>query len=446
MSSIKSAVLKICQDVKNASLHISKLNSDFHSDVIPMQAGIHSHPGAIPAQAGIQSLKNQILLEVAASIKSRVSDILKANAQDLEFAKANHLDAAKIDRLILDEKRIDGLVNSLHEIAKLDDPCGKIIFETNRLNGLNIKRVTVPIGIMLAIFESRPNVALDIAALSLKSGNAVILRSGSESINSAKILIEIFGEVLHKHGIDKNMVHLIESTNRDYVKWLLKMDKFIDVVIPRGGKSLIEAVMKNTKIPVFKHLEGNCHTYIHEQADFDKARQILLNAKLRRTGVCGATESLLIDRKIASKILPLIAHDLYTNGCEMRGDTAAQAIDARIVKASKKDFSTEYLDKIISIKIVKNIAQAIEHINQYGSMHTESIVTEDARATQEFFAGVNSAIVMHNASTQFADGGEFGLGAEVGISTGKLHARGPVGLEQLVTYKYLVDANCALRK
>jgi glutamate-5-semialdehyde dehydrogenase len=223
------------------------------------------------------------------------------------------------------------------------------------------------------------------------------------------------------------------------------MDEFIDVVIPRGGKSLIEAVMKNTRIPVFKHLDGNCHTYIHQDADFEKARKILLNAKLRRTGICGATESLLIDKKIAKEILPLLAHDLYTNGCEMRGDTAAQKIDSRILKATRKDYATEYLDKIISIKIVKNIDEAIDHINKFGSSHTESIVTENESAAQKFFAGVNSAIVMHNASTQFADGGEFGLGAEVGISTGKLHARGPVGLEQLVIYKYLVDAQCALR-
>ena len=226
----------------------------------------------------------------------------------------------------------------------------------------------------------------------------------------------------------------------------LKMEKFIDVVIPRGGKSLIQAVMKDAKIPVLKHLDGNCHTYIHEKCDHEKARKILFNAKLRRVGICGATESLLIDKKIAKKILPIIAHDLYINGCEMRGDKAAQALDQRIKPAAKKDYYAEYLDKILSIKIVKNIDEAIAHINKYGSAHTESIVTEDAEAAHKFFAQINSAIVMHNASTQFADGGEFGLGAEVGIATGKLHARGPVGLEQLTTYKYLVDADCGLRK
>ncbi len=419
MTNIKSEVAKICQDVKNASLNAG---------------GLDTH------------LKNQILAEVAQSIRASVADIIKANQTDLKFAKENNIDEAKIDRLTLNESRIEALARCLEEIIALDDPLGKILYEATRVNGLHIRRVTVPIGVLFAIFESRPNVALDIAALALKSGNAVILRSGSESINSAKILVAFFKAALTKFNVDANLIYLVESTNRDYVKWLLKMDKFIDVVIPRGGKSLIEMVMKNTKIPVFKHLEGNCHTYIHEKADFEKARKILLNAKLRRTGICGATESLLIDKKIAAKILPSLAHDLYTNGCEMRGDKASQALDSRILKVTKQDYYAEYLDKIISIKIVKNIDEAIDHINKFGSAHTEAIVTEDADAADKFFAQVGSAIVMHNASTQFADGGEFGLGAEVGISTGKLHARGPVGLEQLVTYKYLVDAQCGLRK
>jgi len=419
MTNIKSQVVKICQDVKNASLNANQLDIN---------------------------LKNQILSEVSKFIMAGVSDIIKANLEDLKFAKNNNLDEAKIDRLTLNEDRILGLSQALEEIILLEDPLKKVLYEANRVNGLHIRRVTVPIGILFAIFEARPNVAVDIAALSLKSGNAVILRSGSESLNSAKILVGFFKKALAKFNVDPNLICLVESTNRDYVKWLLKMDKFIDVVIPRGGKSLIEMVMKNTKIPVFKHLDGNCHTYIHEKADFEKARKILLNAKLRRTGVCGATESLLIDKKIAAKILPSLAHDLYTNGCEMRGDKASQALDSRILKVTKQDYYTEYLDKIISIKIVKNIDEAISHINKFGSSHTEAIVTEDEDAADEFFAKVGSAIVMHNASTQFADGGEFGLGAEVGISTGKLHARGPVGLEQLVTYKYLVDAKCGLRK
>lgn len=390
--------------------------------------------------------RNLVLLDVAKALRIHADEIIANNKIDVAEAQKNKLDAAKIDRLILDKNRIEGLAKSLEEISQLADPLGKILYETNRDNGLHIRRVSVALGVILAIFESRPNVAIDIAALAFKSGNAAILRCGSESINSAKILIEIFGNSLEKHNIDRSLIYLVQSPDRNYVKQLLKMEKFIDVVVPRGGKSLIQAVTKDAKIPVLKHLEGNCHTYIHEFCDEEKARKILLNAKLRRVGICGATESLLIDKKIAKKILPKIAHDLYTNCCEIRGDKASRAIDSRIKLATKKDYATEYLDKIISIKIVKNIDEAIAHINKFGSLHTESIVTEDLEAVQKFFKQVQSAIIMHNASTQFADGGEFGLGAEVGIATGKLHARGPVGLEQLTTYKYLVDANCGLRK
>ncbi len=298
----------------------------------------------------------------------------------------------------------------------------------------------------MAIFESRPNVTSDIAALSLKSGNAVILRCGSDSINSSKILADIYREALEKFNVDKDAIILVPNIEREYVTELLKMENHIDVVVPRGGKSLIKAVMEHTKIPVFKHLDGNCHTYIHEKADFEKAKKILLNAKMRRVGICGATESLLIDKKIAKRILPFIADELTLAGCEMRGDEEAVSIDKRIKAADQKDFYTEYLDKIISIKIVRDIDDAIKHIGIYGSSHTESIITEDKPVAQKFLKKVNSAIVMHNVSTQFADGGEFGLGAEVGIATGKLHARGPVGLEQLTTYKYIVEADCAVRK
>lgn len=416
---IKSAVKKICINAKMAANDASNLTTE---------------------------LKNKILLDVAHEVRTNIAVIIAENKKDVEFAKKNNIENAKLDRLILDENRINALANSLIEISHLTDPTHKVLYHTTRDNGLNIKRVTCPIGVLLAIFESRPNVAIDISALAFKSSNAVILRAGSESINSAKILVDIFRKSLEKFSVNKDFVYLVESTNRDYVKELLKMQNFIDVVIPRGGKSLIEAVMKGTKIPVFKHLDGNCHTYVHTKADFEKARKITLNAKLRRVGVCGATESLLIDKKIAKEFLPLIAHDLFTNGCEMRGDNMAQALDSRISPATKQDFKTEYLDKIISIKIVKNLDDAIDHINKFGSAHTESIITEDETAVKKFFARVDSAIVMHNASTQFADGGEFGLGAEVGIATGKLHARGPVGLEQLVTYKYIVDADCALRK
>lgn len=416
---IKSAVKQICINAKTAFKTAPNLTTE---------------------------LKNKVLLDAAHTIRLSAQEIIAANKKDVEFAKNNNIENAKLDRLILDENRINNLANSLVEISHLADPTGKVLYHTNRENGLDIKRITCGVGVLLAIFESRPNVALDISALAFKASNAVILRAGSESINSAKALVDIFRASLKKFNLDENFVYLVESTDRNYVKELLKMQDFIDVVIPRGGKSLIEAVMKGTKIPVFKHLDGNCHTYVHTKADFDKARKITINAKLRRVGICGATESLLIDKKIAKEFLPLIAHDLFTNGCEMRGDNIAQALDSRISPATKQDYKTEYLDKIISIKIVKNLDDAIDHINKYGSAHTESIITEDNEAVKKFFAKVDSAIVMHNASTQFADGGEFGLGAEVGIATGKLHARGPVGLEQLVTYKYVVEADCALRK
>jgi glutamate-5-semialdehyde dehydrogenase len=420
MSEIKSKVLKICNDAKKASSDLASLDS---------------------------ATKDQILLEVVKLLKKHTPKIIKANQKDIKSAKEHHLDAAKIDRLTLDEKRIIALANAVKDIAKLSDPVGKVLYDVTREeNGLHIRRISTPLGVLLAIFESRPNVTSDIAALSLKSGNAVILRCGSDSIHSSKILADIYREALEKFNIDKDAVILVPNIEREYVAELLKMDSYIDVVIPRGGKSLIKAVMENTRIPLFKHLDGNCHTYIHEKADFEKARKILLNAKMRRVGICGATESLLIDKKIAKKILPLIADDLKEVGCEMRGDEESVLLDARIKNAEQKDFYTEYLDKIISIKIVRDLDDAIKQIGIYGSSHTESIITEDKAAAEKFLKKVNSAIVMHNASTQFADGGEFGLGAEVGIATGKLHARGPVGLEQLTTYKYIVEAECALRK
>lgn len=419
MSEIKSKVLKICADAKKAAAEL--LNVDV-------------------------ATKDLVLLEVAKLLKKHNEKIVRANQKDVKAAKENRLDPARIDRLILDEKRILALANSVKEIAKLPNPLGKISYDVKRENGLHIKRISTPIGVLLAIFESRPNVTSDIAALALKSGNAVILRCGSDSIHSCRALAEVYREALERFNIDKDVVTLVPNIEREYVAELLKMEDYIDVVIPRGGKSLIKAVMENTKIPVFRHLDGNCHTYIHEKTDFIKARKILLNAKMRRVGICGATESLLIDKKIAKRILPFIANDFFEAGCEMRGDDAAVEIDSRIKKADEKDFYTEFLDKIISIKIVRDIDDAIKQIAIYGSSHTESILTEDKAAAEKFLHKVTSAIVMHNASTQFADGGEFGLGAEVGIATGKMHARGPVGLEQLTTYKYIVEAECGLRK
>jgi glutamate-5-semialdehyde dehydrogenase len=390
--------------------------------------------------------KDQVLLEVAKLIKKNSKKIIEENKKDVELARKNKLSDAKIDRLILNKERIDSLAKSLEEITELPDPVGKILYQTKRKSGINIQRISVPIGVILAIYESRPNVTSDIAALSIKSGNSVILRCGSDSINSSRIIAEIYRLVLKKLKLDENIVILIADEKREYLNYLLKMDKYIDVVVPRGSKSLIEAVIDNTKIPVFRHLDGNCHVYLHQECDFEKAVKIVVNAKMRRTGICGAAESLLVDEKIAKKIIPLIVDSLNKLGCEIRGDKNSIAINKKIKPAKEEDFYFEYLDKIISLKIVKNIDEAICHIEKYGSSHTESIVTENKKAAEKFLQEVNSAIVMHNTSTQFADGGEFGLGAEVGISTGKLHARGPVGLEQLVTYKYVVKSNCALRK
>ena len=419
MKEIKTKVEKICIDAKKATESLANLDT---------------------------SIKNKILNEVIKLLKKNTPKIIKSNQKDLRNAKENNLSLAKIDRLTLDEARINAIINSIKEIIKLPDPVGKILQETSRDNGLNIKRVSTPIGSLLAIFEARPNVASDIAALAIKSGNVSILRCGSDCINSAKIIAEIYREALEICDVNKNAVIIVPEIEREYVIELLKMDNHIDVVVPRGGKSLIKAVIENTRIPVFKHLDGNCHTYIHEKCDFDKARKIVFNAKMRRTGICGATESLLIDKKISKRILPLIARDLTSSGCEIRGDKESCEIDKKIKLADEQDFYTEFLDKIISVKIVKDLDEAIKHIAIYGSSHTESIITEDKKSATEFLQRVNSAIVMHNTSTQFADGGEFGLGAEVGISTGKIHARGPVGLEQLTTYKYIVESNCGLRK
>lgn len=415
---IKREVSTICKQVKSAVQDSGKLS---------------------------EKVKNAVLRLVATKIANNSAKIIAANKIDIAYALENKIEASKIERLTLGEKNIEGFCKTIEDICNLPDPVDRILYHAKRDNGLEIKRVSTPLGVLFAIFESRPNVAIDIASLALKSGNGVILRSGKESLNSAKILIDLFRESLEELNLDKNLVVLIESTDRDYVKNLLTMDKYIDVVIPRGGKSLITEVIKSTKIPIFRHLDGNCHTYVNQKADFDKARKIILNAKLRRVSICGATESLVIDKNIAEEILPKIVDDLINGGCEVRGDLASKKIDDRIILADAKDFSTEYLDKIVSVKIVLGLTAAINHINKNSSGHTESIVTEDDKAAQKFFDGINSAIVMRNASTQFADGGEFGLGAEVGISTGKLHARGPVGLEQLTTYKYVVTSDCAVR-
>ena len=389
--------------------------------------------------------KNAILTKVAQEIRSQNQDIIEANKVDLKNAKKNNLAVSKIDRLRLNQDRIESIAKAVDDIVLLDDPVGKLTYDVKRDNNLHIRRVTTPIGVILAIYESRPNVTSDIAALALKSGNCAILRCGSDAHNSSQKIAQIYNKILTEFGVNGDIIQYVDNNDRDYVQSLLKMEDYIDVVIPRGGRGLIEAISQNTRIPIFKHLDGNCHSYIHKSCDFDKARKIINNAKMRRTGICGATESLVIDRDIALEIIPLIVQDLSDLCCEIRGESESMKIDSRIKAADKDDFYKEYLDKIISLKIVGDIDEAISHINKHSSSHTEAIIAQDEKAVQKFFNKINSAIVMHNASTQFADGGEFGLGAEVGISTGKLHARGPVGLEQLVTYKYLVDSDLAIR-
>ena len=395
-------------------------------------------------------VKSNILKYAAKQIKKDVTKIENANRKDLKIAKSKGLDDAMIDRLLLDKSRINAISKSLNEISKWPDPVGKIINKWKRPNGLEIQKISVPIGVLLVIYESRPNVTTDASALCLKSGNSVILKCGSESLNSSKALLTCIHAGLKKYKLPTSCVELLASSNRKSVSSLLKMDDYIDVVIPRGGKSLIKAISKISKIPVLKHLDGICHTYVDDTSNLSMARKVVLNAKMRRTGICGATETLLLKDDIHVNDAVCIIHDLIDAGCEVRGDEyiAKYVLDPyynKIKKANSKDWQTEYLAPIISIKAVKNVKEAIQHINQYGSNHTDAIITSNKKNAELFLKEVDSAIVMHNTSTQFADGGEFGMGAEIGISTGKLHARGPVGADQLTTFKYVVKGQGQLR-
>ena len=385
-----------------------------------------------------RATKDAALRAAADSIRAHAAKIKNENAKDLQFAGQKGLSAAMTDRLLLNDQRIEDIARGLEAVADLPDPVGQTIAEWDRPNGLHIARVRVPLGVIGIIYESRPNVTADAGGLCLKSGNAAILRGGSESFHSSTIIAECLRDGLRSSNLPADAIQLVPTRDRAAVGAMLRMADLIDIIVPRGGKSLIERVMAESRIPVIAHLEGNCHVYIHEKADPEMARRVTLNAKMRRTGVCGAAESLVIDRKIATEQLSPIVDALTNAGCEIRGDQAAQSIDRRIVPASETDWDTEYLDAIISLKVVDGLAEAIDHVNRHGSHHTDAIVTEDQAAADRFLAQVDSAIVLHNASTQFADGGEFGMGAEIGISTGKLHARGPVGAEQLTSFKYVV--------
>ena len=382
--------------------------------------------------------KNAALHAAAATARARKDEILAANAKDVAAAEANGVKGSFLDRLVLDDDRVDAMASGLEEVAALPDPIGTVLAEWERPNELKIARVRVPLGVIGVIYESRPNVTADAGGLCVKAGNAAILRGGSESFNSSRIILSCLQDGLLSAGLPVNAVQAPLTADREAVGALLRMAEFVDVIVPRGGKSLIERVQGESKIPVFAHLEGLCHTYVHAQADPQMARDIVLNAKMRRTGICGATETVLIDRGIAGDLLGAIVDDLLAAGCEIRGDVAAQKIDARIVPARDADWDTEYLDAIVAVRIVDDVEAAIDHVNTHGSSHTDAIVTADAAAAERFLNRVDSGIVLHNASTQFADGGEFGMGTEIGISTGKMHARGPVGAEQLTSYKYVV--------
>ena len=382
--------------------------------------------------------KNAALTAAAAAIRRREPQIQSANHQDLAAAEAKGATAAFRDRLALDKARTEAMARGLEEIAAQPDPIGTVLARWSRPNGLDISRIRVPLGVIGIIFESRPNVTADAGGLCLKSGNAAILRGGSESLNSAKAIHAALREGLATANLPEAAIQLIPTTDRAAVGALLRLDDLIDVIVPRGGRALIERVAAESRIPVLKHLDGICHTYVDGAADLAMARRVTLNAKMRRTGICGATETLLVDRRVLKSHLPALLADLIAAGCEVRGDAETQALDLRVKPATPQDWDTEYLDSIIAVRVVDGVEGAIRHIAQHGSRHTEAIITEDPSTAERFLAAVDAGIVMVNASTQFADGGEFGMGAEIGIGTGKMHARGPVGAEQLTTFKYVV--------
>jgi len=386
--------------------------------------------------------KNTALRAGAGALRARMAEILEASAQDVAAAEAQERLPATIDRLRLDEKRIETIATALEDIALLPDPVGAVIAQWTRPNGLNIQRVRTPIGVIGIIFESRPNVTADAGALCLKSGNAAILRPGSDSVHSSRAIQACLVEGLRAAGLPEAAIQLVPTTDRDAVGHMLAgLDGNIDVIVPRGGKSLVERVQSDARVPVFAHLEGLCHVYVDKAADLDMAREVVVNAKMRRPGICGAAETLLVDRASPPDHLPALIAALIDAGCEVRGDAAAEAADSRVKPASQEDWATEYLDAIISVKVVDGVQGALTHIERYSSHHTEAILTEDAHAARMFLDGVDSAIVLWNASTQFADGGEFGMGAEIGIATGKMHARGPIGVEQLTSFKYVVHGS-----
>jgi glutamate-5-semialdehyde dehydrogenase len=413
---------------------------DGHSNIAAMMQtiGENAKEAATALAVASTEAKNSTLREMAASLRNRKPEIMAENDKDMAAGAEKGLTTAMLDRLKLDEDRIEGVAAGLEAIAGLIDPVGSIESAWDRPNGLQIERVRVPLGVIGVIYESRPNVTADAGGLCLKAGNAAILRGGSESFYSSRAIMSCLSDGLRAANLPEHAIQLVPVTDRAAVGEMLRMTDYIDVIVPRGGKSLIQRVSDESKVPLFKHLEGLCHTYVHEAANPEMALDIVVNAKMRRTGICGAMENLLIDRAIASGQLTNLVDRLVAAGCEVRGDPESCALDSRIIAASAEDWDTEYLDSIVSVKQVDGIDDAISFIRKHGSDHTEAIITDDAATAETFVNNVDSAIVMINASTQFADGGEFGMGAEIGISTGKLHARGPVGVEQLTSMKYIV--------
>ncbi|KMO37687.1 glutamate-5-semialdehyde dehydrogenase [Methylobacterium aquaticum] len=391
-------------------------------------------------------VKDAALREAASFLRGASTTILAANAADLDEGRAKGLSAASLDRLALNPARIEAIAEALESIAGLPDPVGRSLATYERPNGLTIERVATPLGVIGVIFESRPNVTADAGALCVKAGNAAILRAGSESHRSATAIAQAMIEGLTRHGLPADAIQLVPTRDRAAVGAMLTgLDGAIDVIVPRGGKSLVARVQDEARVPVFAHLEGICHVFVHEAADLAMARSIVRNSKMRRTGICGAAETLLVDQACAATHLGPLVTDLLEAGCAVRGDERVQAVDPRVTPATEADWRTEYLDAIISVRVVDGLEAAIDHIETYGSHHTESILTQDQAAAERFLAEVDSAIVVHNASTQFADGGEFGFGAEIGIATGRMHARGPVGVEQLTTFNYRVRGTGQIR-
>ena len=415
---LEKNILQIGRQAKEASRYVSQLSTNF---------------------------KNKILCSAAENLLKNKDIILKANELDIKENK-DKLNSATLDRLILDEKRIESISNGLEEISKLEDPVGKIIENWSRPNGLKIEKISIPLGVIGVIYESRPNVSADAAGLCLKSGNAIILRGGSESFHSSSKIVEIINRSYENFKLPAGVLQYIPTKDRSAVGHLLKMDNFVDVIIPRGGRSLIERVINESKVHVIRHLDGICHTYIHKSSIASLSQEVVINAKMRRPGICGATETILIDKEVLSTHLPDIIKSLTEMNCEVRGDEHVLGINNSLKLANEEDWHTEYLDKIVSIKtIFKGVEEAVNHINLYGSGHTDAILSEDEEAVNYFLNNVDSGIVMHNTSTQFADGGEFGMGAEIGISTSKVHARGPVGVAQLTSFKYKVKGSGQIR-